>query len=281
VYCSVFQACTLEDQRFLRERRPFAALILTAARRRVSPPIDPRAGTSASVTLMHSSPLLGSDPFFEFNRVEGELAWYKPVGRRGVLAWRVWAGTVIPHLIQLTADTSRFIPPEQRLYAGGPTTVRGYSPNGLGPRVYVTRDTTSFDPGHAANGDTVYTDLVTSPTGGSTAAVANVELRVPAPVFSARMHLTFFLDVGQVWDQPDPYFRLRDLRVTPGVGLRFATPLGPVRLDFGYNGYQPQAGPLMFETDSTIVRIRDSYQLPRSARFFDRVQVQIAVGPTF
>ena len=279
VYCSVFQACTLADQQFLRERRPFAGLVFTAARRRVDSPLDPSQGTTASATFMHSSPLLGSDPFFEFNRTEGELAWYKRVGRRSVLAWRVWAGAVIPRIIQLTADTSRFIPPEHRLYAGGPNTVRGYSPNALGPLVYVTRDTLQFDT--TTTGDTVYSDLRASPTGGSSGAVANVELRVPSPVFANRMQLTFFVDVGQVWDEPNPFFALGDLRVTPGVGMRFVTPLGPVRVDFGYNGYQPQAGPLMFETDSTIVRIRDNYQLPRRANVLDRIQVQIAVGPTF
>lgn len=281
VYCSVFQACTLTDQQFLRERRPFAGLSVTAARRRVDSPLDPSQGTFASATFVHSSPLLGSDPFFEFNRAEGELAWYRRVGRRSVLAWRVRAGVVIPRLIQLTADTSRFIPPEHRMYAGGPNSVRGYSSNGLGPLVYVTRDSTAFDT--TAAGDTVYSDLRTSPTGGSSMAMANVELRIPSPVFGQRMQLTFFIDVGQVWDEPDPFFSIKDVRVTPGFGMRFVTPLGPVRLDFGYNGYQPQAGPLMFENpnDSTITRIRDNYQLPRHASVLNRFQMQIAVGPTF
>lgn len=278
VFCSVFQACTQADQNFLGERRPFAGVLVSLARRRVDAPLDPAEGNSASLSFLHSSPLLGSDAFFEFNRTEAELAWYRRLGRHTVIAWRLWGGAVISRVLRVTADTSRFIPPEHRFYAGGPTTVRGYAPNGLGPLVYVTRDTTLFD---TVGSDTVYRDLRTSPTGGSSAVVGNVEVRVPSPVFASRMQVTFFVDVGQVWSASRPFFALKDVRFTPGVGLRFTTPLGPVRIDAGYNGYQPQAGPLLFQTDSSIVRIRDRYQLARRVGFLRRLQVQIAVGPTF
>jgi outer membrane protein assembly factor BamA len=96
------------------------------------------------------------------------------------------------------------------------------------------------------------------------------------------MHMTFFVDVGQVWDNPQGlYFSLGDMRVTPGVGLRFATPLGPVRVEAGYNGYQNEPGPLFFETATTMERIREGYSTPRPTSFFRRLTFQFAVGPTF
>ena len=282
VYCSVFQACTEADQAFLAQERPFAGIGVTAVRRRTDAVLDPSTGSFATATWLTSTPALGSDPFFSFNRGEASFASYYRVGRRSVLGWRVWAGAIIKKLVRTSSDTARYVPPEHRFYAGGPNSVRGFSPNELGPLVYVTRDTTAFDTAAAARGDTIYTDLRVSPTGGSSALVANVELRVPAPVFGSRMHLSFFVDVGQVWDtEQGLYFSLADLRLTPGVGLRFATPLGPVRVEAGYNGYAREVGPLYFETDSSIVRVREAYSTPRPTSFFRRLTFQFAVGPTF
>ncbi len=282
VYCSVFQACTEEDQAFLAQERPFAGIAVTAVRRRTDAVLDPSTGSFASATWLTSTPALGSDPFFSFNRGEASFANYYRVGRRSVLAWRVWGGAIFKRVVRTQSDTARYVPPEHRFYAGGPNSVRGFSPNELGPLVYVTRDTTSFDSAAATRGDTIYSDVRASPTGGSSTLVANVELRVPSPVFSSRMHLTFFVDVGQVWDEAQGlYFSLGDLRVTPGMGLRFATPLGPVRIEAGYNGYAREVGPLYFETDSSIVRIREAYSTPRPTSFLRRLTLQFAVGPTF
>jgi outer membrane protein insertion porin family/translocation and assembly module TamA len=282
VYCSVFQACTEDDQAFLAQKRPFAGVALTAVRRRTDAVLDPSTGTQASATWLTSTRALGSDPFFSFSRGEASFASYHRVGRRSVLSWRVWGGAVLKTLVRTSSDTARYVPPEHRLYAGGPNSVRGFGPNGLGPVVYVTRDTTAFDSAAATRGDTVYSDLRAFPTGGSSALVANAELRVPSPVFPTRMQVTFFVDLGQVWDEPRGlYYALDDLRVTPGVGLRFITPLGPVRVEAGYNGYEHAAGPLFFETASSITRIRDGYSTPRPSSFFRRLTFQFAVGPAF
>jgi outer membrane protein assembly complex protein YaeT len=282
VYCSVFQACTEADREFLAQQRPFAGVAFTAVQRRTDAVLDPSDGTLATATWLTSSPLLGSDPFFTFNRAEGSFAAFHRVGRRSVLSWRVWGGAIIKKIVRTSSDTARYVPPEHRFYAGGPNSVRGYSPNGLGPVVYVTNDTTVYDSAAAAQGDTIYADVRSFPTGGSSALVANVELRVPAPVFPTRMHMTFFVDVGQVWDNPQGlYFSLGDMRVTPGVGLRFATPLGPVRVEAGYNGYENEPGPLFFETATTMERIREGYSTPRPTSFFRRLTFQFAVGPTF
>jgi hypothetical protein len=68
--------------------------------------------------------------------------------------------------------------------------------------------------------------------------------------------------------------------VTPGVGLRIATPLGPARLDVAYNPYKLQPGPL-FQFDPagnlTPVLGQDSYVLPRKSKY----TFHIAVGQPF
>src|SRR5207245_231209 len=115
--------------------------------------------------------------------------------------------------------------PDVRCDAAGLHYVQGCARNELGPRVYVSDSIT------VTGVDTAYKNIRASPTGGNTVFTANVELRVPAPIFPDRVRLGLFVDVGQVWERGDTGTTVSGLRVTPGLGLRFITPLGPVRLD--------------------------------------------------
>jgi len=127
------------------------------------------------------------------------------------------------------------------------------------------------------------------PTGGNSAVVLNAELRFPSPIFAQRMRLGLFVDAGQVWERGEQLPVVRGLRVTPGLGLRFTTPLGPVRIDAAYNGYAAEPGPLYFQNnadnsltlrlnpDSTVV----TYQPVRPSSFWRRLVVQFALGQAF
>src|SRR5439155_35293 len=149
--------------------------------------------------------------------------------RRGAFAWRLLGGTILPaRRISFAGQSVRFVPPDQRFYGGGPNSVRGYARNELGPRVYFR--TIQVD----VSGDTTYGNLQASATGGNAIFVANVEFRFLTPLFPDRMRVAVFADVGQVWERDDP--TVRGVRFTPGVGVRFVTPLGPVRLDAAYAG---------------------------------------------
>src|SRR6266699_1885026 len=127
------------------------------------------------------------------------------------------------------------------------------------------------------------------PTGGNTVVTANLELRVPSPIFPDRVRLGLFVDVGQVWERGDTLTAVSGLRVTPGLGLRFITPLGPVRLDAAYNGYPQEPGPLYLldNTNKSLTAVLDptGKQLllrPRlPSGFWRRVVVQFAVGQAF
>jgi hypothetical protein len=70
------------------------------------------------------------------------------------------------------------------------------------------------------------------------------------------------------------------IRVTPGVGIRLATPLGPARLDLAYNPYRLQAGPLFqFDTEGALTPVpgQEQYVLDRDGKF----TVHFAVGHPF
>lgn len=267
VYCIFFSVCNADDQEFLVNRRRFGAIGLAAVRGRVNSVLDPSTGSVVQANVVYASRYVLSDTLYEFNREELGISQYYPVGRRGVLAWRVRGGVILPQRITLSGQSARFVPPDQRFYAGGPNSVRGYALNELGPRVYVT--------------DTTFRTVSTSPTGGNTVVTANFELRLATPILPERMRLGLFVDAGQVWERGDTLSPISGLRITPGLGLRFVTPLGPVRLDAAYNDYAPEPGPLYLERGTTLTVYRNSYQPPRPASFWRRITVQFAVGQAF
>jgi outer membrane protein assembly factor BamA len=277
-FCSVFSVCDDSTLKYLRNRHRFASLTLTAALRTEDFVLDPTRGGHIGLTLLHSSRVLGSDKLYEFNRAEAEIARYIPFGRRGVFAWRIHSGALVPARISLAGDTTQFVPPEQRFYAGGPNSVRGYPANELGPRVYVIANPDSFT---VTNGDTVYQDARAVPIGGNSIFVVNAEVRVPGPLWPDRLRLAAFVDVGQVYLRQNQLFTFHSMRVTPGVGVRITTPLGPVRVDVAYNGYDKESGKLKLLSNSQLTDYRPSYQEKRPTSFFRRLELQFAIGQVF
>lgn len=278
VYCSLQMRCTREDRESLSDRRPFAAVSIVGVRDRTNSPLDPTRGTVLTTSLLFASPAIGSDSLYEFSRGEIDYAEFHQISRYGVLAWQIRVGTTLAGTT-VTGSGVSFVPPDQRFYAGGPNSVRGYRRNELGPRVYVTSDSA---PTTGPDGQPVYADLRTAPTGGTTVFVFNAELRLPSPVFRSRMRLGVFVDVGQVWERGDDITSLRGLRVTPGVGLHFATPLGPVRLDLAYNGYGSESGPLFREeSNGDLTPLGELPASPPPPGLRRRLVLQFAVGHVF
>ncbi len=260
-FCAFFNACTETDVRELRQRRPLATLTLGAQRVRVNNPLDPSRGSNISAEVTHSSTLLGSSRFSEFTRFIADGAHYIPVGR-SVVALHARGGMVFaPRLVLGGAgDVANFVPPEQRFYAGGPNDVRGYNRNQLGPLVYVVRETAIDTLGNIPE-DSVQI----AATGGNSIIVANVELRVPSPFLGDRLRFAVFADGGTVWERggSGPGSTI-GFRVTPGGGIRFVTPLGPVRVDAAYSfSVLPPGRLYQVEASGDLQQIRDSYQKTR------------------
>jgi outer membrane protein insertion porin family len=277
-FCSFFNACTPDVIQPLRENRVLATLTALGTFPRVNSQIDPTRGSHASAEITHSSKYIGSSSLQQFTRFVGGIAWYRPLSRDVVLSWRIRGGLIFSPSVDVATGRGAFIPPEQRFYAGGPNDVRGFERNELGPVVYVTPQT------HAdsvrALGLPIDPDSVrVAATGGNSLALANVEIRVPSPVLSSRLRLAAFVDAGGVWQRQGPR-PTAVIRVTPGVGLRVATPLGPARLDFGYNPYKLQAGTLFqFDSAGTLTPVpgEGAYILPRQSKF----TIHVAVGQPF
>jgi outer membrane protein insertion porin family len=277
-FCASFNACTPDLVALLRQNRVLATLTATATLPRVNNPLDPSRGSLASAEVTWSSRFLGSSSFQQFVRTVADYSWYRPVGRAVVFSWRLRGGMIFAPTVDVATQSGNFVPPEQRFYAGGPNDVRGFERNELGPVVYVVSQAEADSA--ASQGRAINSDSVTvAATGGNTLAVGNVELRVPSPVFSSRLRLALFVDAGGVWqrggDNSTPV-----IRVTPGIGLRLATPLGPARLDVAYNPYKLQPGTLFqFDTTGALTPVpgQASYVLDRKGR----LTFHVAVGQAF
>ncbi len=277
-FCSFFNACTADAVEPLRQNLVLATLTALGTFPRVNSQIDPTRGRIGSAEVTFSSEYIGSSSLQQFTRIIGGMAWYRPLARNVVLSWRIRGGVIFSPTLDVASQSGAFVPPDQRFYAGGANDVRGFDRNELGPVVYVVPQ--SHVNAAQASGEPIDPDSVrVAATGGNRLAVANVELRVPSPVFSSRLRLAAFVDAGGVWQRGGTE-RTTLIRVTPGVGLRVATPLGPARLDVAYNPYKLQPGTL-FQFDPagnlTPVPGEGSYILPRSRKF----AIHIAVGQPF
>ncbi len=162
-------------------------------------PFNPTSGSLHGVSIKNAADYLGSEA--KFIKANLLTSWYySPV------KWLVFAlsgrggiGRGLGHFEDM--------PISERFLAGGRTTVRGYRQDYLGPK-----------------GNTG------TPTGGNSMVIFNAELRFFLPY---NLGLVFFVDSGNVWRNYND-FNLKELKYTTGAGIRYNTPIGPLRLDYGY-----------------------------------------------
>lgn len=172
-----------------------ASVPLTWTRDTTDDKFDPTSGFRASLTLRPSFGIYNKTAFVS---AEGAVSAYRQVGEDGpVLAGKIAVGTLVG------GSSLADIPATRRFYAGGGGSVRGYAYQGISPR-----------------------DAANNPLGGRSYVTASMEARFKV---TDTIGVVPFLDVGTVSLNSAPSFS--DIRAGAGVGLRYATPFGPIRLD--------------------------------------------------
>jgi outer membrane protein assembly factor BamA len=250
LYCAVFNLCTPQDIQPLQELLPLAEGGALAVQDRRDDQYNPTHGSLVSVEALVGSRYLGSAARFQFDKATVDAAGYLKASDDGVFAARIRFGAVVA---QGQAAGENFIPPDQRLYAGGPTTVRGFQQNELGPVVYIPNVVDTIRGAdtvlRASSGAKGQGQRIV-PEGGNWSVVGNLEYRWRSPVLPDVLQWAFFVDAGQVWN--GNISQMRGLLWTPGFGVRVFTPIGPIRLDVGYNPYLLPAGAAYFNAPATI-----------------------------
>ena len=158
----------------------------------------PKKGILSGATLKITSPIFLSETHFIKLTLYGNV--YREVAKGFVLAASLRGG-----LAQGYSGTNE-LPIVERFFLGGRTTVRGYPQDELGPK--------------GSDG---------TPTGGNAFLMENLELRTS---LGKNFGLVTFLDGGNVWVKTED-IKLTDVKFTAGLGLRYNTPVGPIRIDYG------------------------------------------------
>lgn len=216
-------------------------------------PMDARRGTYTSFQEFVSDRLFGAQA--EFNRIDLTNSSYYAFDKEKFVLAR---DTRYGQIRAFGTGSSELIPLPERLYAGGPTSLRGFPFNAAGPR----------DP------ETGF------PIGGAGALIESTELRLPPPTlpfFGNSLSLVLFHEMGNVFTNagdawisatrfhqperdlcndptlnqtsnpdsappgptastgPEGRCSFNYFSHAPGIGLRYHTPVGPIRFDFSYN----------------------------------------------
>ena len=241
VSCTRFGFCRLEDVASFVLRSPQHSISASMVRNPLLPTDDPIRGHRWLVEAKYGHASIGKILPIDFGRFTGEYAAYVPLGERITLALRAEIGAVLA-----PADRSFLLPPAERFYSGGQNTVRGYNQNLLGPGSYIvnTIDTVTAPDGTTVGAATASSGYRIAPSGGNAMWIANIELRTRRGWPNDLFRWVLFLDAGRVWNTNDVFSVTNaDTRATPGIGLRLVTPLGPFRVDIGYNPNALEPGP--------------------------------------
>jgi outer membrane protein assembly factor BamA len=213
-------------------------------------PADATKGNFNSADISDADTKIGSSA--SFLRFFYQNSTYHPIKRRFSFARSIRIGILLPYRdtvsLSFPAPTTlplpTLIPLPERFFAGGGTSLRGFSLNQAGPRDSVT----GF------------------PVGGQALLILNQEFRFPMrlPYIGSALSGALFYDGGNVYSRlgrvtlrpypPKPIFNpanptqcqfnctneLNYFAHTVGLGFRYATPVGPIRIDLGYQVNRPQ-----------------------------------------
>ena len=157
----------------------------------------PSKGSLNSVAIRHTGTIFQGDN--SFTKYSGNSSWYFPLPLDNVFAVRGRIG-------YLQANEGKKLPIYERFVLGGIRSLRGLED--VGP----------IDP---ETGDVI---------GGNTMLTFSAELIFPL-IKDAGMKGVLFFDIGNAWDNG---YYLDDMRKTAGVGVRWYSPIGPLRLEWGY-----------------------------------------------
>jgi translocation and assembly module TamA len=164
----------------------------------------PRSGLTATMTVRAGLAGAGSDT--DFGQVLLGGHWYKGLGRNDRLIVRGEVG-------HTSAGSRDALPPSLRFYAGGDNSIRGYQYREVGPRVRTTGGEYSVGGNKLVTGSVEYEHYYKGgPLGGA-----------------------LFVDAGSAYDDSP------DFKTGVGVGVRYRSPFGPVRVDIAHGLNDPDS----------------------------------------
>ncbi|MGC2425003.1 MAG: outer membrane protein assembly factor BamA [Nitrospirota bacterium] len=184
-------------------------------------PFNPTKGSLHAIILKYASTYFGST--VNMLKATAQTSWYFPIYEHIIAGFSARGG------IASSLGPVMNIPIPERFFIGGASSLRGYSYESVAPLAPAP-------PGKLG-----------SPVGGDSMAIFNAEVRFPLPY---NFGLVTFLDAGNAWllnknisptsqgihqvAQSVTSSETNGLRYGAGLGIRYQTPVGPLRLDYGF-----------------------------------------------
>ena len=314
-FCVNYGVCDLTTVASLRQHQRLSPLQISASVDRSDIPFSPTKGYIARIDLEHASRLTVSD--YRFNRAFAEASAYTHFRypsrdpRTQVLAGKLRLGWVRALASGPSAGGLELLHPRKRFYAGGSHSVRGYDENQLGPRILTVPPSELAAAGCDTSGlyssrtcMTGGSDVVAGldakhftprPTGGTSLVEASVEYRMP---FTTKMEWAAFIDAARIGGSVLRDSIMGDIvlpgktALTPGVGFRYRSPVGPVRVDMGFNPKRTERLRVVTTAPNpdgreTLVTLEESREVVSGGTatgfwgIFNRVVLHLSIGQAF
>ncbi|MBV9072292.1 MAG: BamA/TamA family outer membrane protein [Acidobacteria bacterium] len=176
--------------------------------------LDAHKGIYETVEADFNPSAIGSN--FNFGKLLAQTAYYKPSNKHKI----IWANSV---RVGFAEAFSGHVPLSEEFFSGGASTLRGFPLNGAGPQRTIQAC--------GIPGEQSTCSLINVPVGGNELFIVNSEFRIPVPLKQG-LGVVPFYDGGNVFRTIGFHGQYTN---TVGLGFRYATPVGPVRIDFGYN----------------------------------------------
>jgi outer membrane protein assembly factor BamA len=307
-FCVNFGICGATIIDALRETRSLSPFQLNVLIERADDPLEPTHGWTASLEAEHASAASASD--FRHNRVTASATRYLRLGP-GVLAGVVRAGWVrgsggTATAIGIGESERVLVHPRKRLYAGGSRSVRGYAENQLGPRILTIDPQRLLAPSDSSRGEPCTTasiadgscdpnvavsdEFVPRPLGGSSVFAASIEYRLP---LSETVVGALFVDGASVGDADLNVPAGPRRAITPGLGIRYRSPIGPIRVDLGVRPDITEELPVVTQLPGEdgelhlvqLTTLKQYDPVEASGGFlrsiFSRLQLHLSIGEAF
>jgi outer membrane protein insertion porin family/translocation and assembly module TamA len=300
-FCINYGVCDQPTLNALRGNQKLSPFAITAALDRTNDPFSPNRGNRANGSIEHASAFTISD--FRYNRATADAATFFKIRQRGVIAVHARAGWVNSlrssrQALGVAASLGDgILHPRKRFYAGGSHSVRGFGENQLGPRVLTVpigvlqthdslnvactsgTDVTTCNPNGAKD-----RDFEPRPLGGNAVLELSVEGRFPV---WRELIGAVFVDAGSVSQRTNASLPRRRTAITPGFGIRYRSPVGPIRADIGFNPGRTESLPVVTESivngQKTLVTLqqRRDYSPQRGGSILNRMVLHLSIGEAF
>jgi outer membrane protein assembly factor BamA len=290
-FCINFGVCESVTINALRAHQRLSPLSLDGFIDRSDDPLDPTRGYQARADLEHASTITMSD--YGYSRAYLDVAAYNHRGYSSVYGAHFRLG-----FIRNAGGSDDVLHPRKLFYAGGATSVRGYATNQLGPRVLtIAPEKLETIPGCSAatfattcdpNDGLSNSDFKPQPLGGTSLVEGSIEYRIPIAM-RRKLTAAAFIDGAIVGSgRVAGLSTLRNLvkgktAVTPGFGIRYKSPVGPIRIDLGFNPSN-RAESLQVITESIvdgerrIVTVGNPRSYAPNTRLLDRFALHFSIG---